>query len=83
VGNRVHIPPAKVTNTSDPTGAGDAYRGGFLAGYLRGFDLETCGKMGSVGAAYTVEKYGTVTHSFTIDEFSKRYHENYGARLVL
>lgn len=79
----IHIKSAKPKNISDPTGAGDAYRGGFLAGYLNGFDLETCGRVGSVAAAYTVEKYGTVTHHYTKEEFSKRYKENYGVDLVL
>lgn len=79
----IAIKPAKVKNTSDPTGAGDAYRGGFLAGYLRGFDLLTCGQMGSIAAAYTVEKYGTVTHFYTKEEFIKRYKENYGSNIVL
>ena len=71
----IHIKPATPKNVSDPTGAGDAYRGGFLAGYLREFDLETCGNMGSVAAVYTVEKYGTVTHHYTKEEFIKRYKE--------
>ncbi|MDP1722674.1 MAG: PfkB family carbohydrate kinase [Candidatus Gottesmanbacteria bacterium] len=31
----IHVAPAKPKNTSDPTGAGDAYRGGFLAGYIK------------------------------------------------
>lgn len=78
---KINIKAAKVKNTSDPTGAGDAYRAGFLAGYLQKFPLRTCGQMGSVAAAYTVEKYGTMTHNFTIIEFAKRYFENYHERL--
>jgi len=79
----IHVKPAKVKNTSDPTGAGDAYRGGFLAGFLRGYDLRTCGQMGSVSAAYTVEQYGTMTHSYTKKQFIERYMKNFHAALVL
>lgn len=79
----IHVKPAKPFTVSDPTGAGDAYRGGFLTGYLRGFDLATCGQMGSVAAVYTVEKYGTVTHHYTQEEFIKRYKENYGSEVTL
>ncbi|KKU87014.1 MAG: Adenosine kinase [Candidatus Gottesmanbacteria bacterium GW2011_GWA2_47_9] len=89
----MHIKPAKPKNTSDPTGAGDAYRAGFVAGYikfglkrggLKGVtpdDLLVCGQMGSVAAVYTVEKYGTQTHTFTRVEFAKRYRENFGSLL--
>ncbi len=94
----IHIKPAKPKNVSDPTGAGDAYRAGFLAGYLRfslarsllarltavtADELQMCGQMGSVAAVYTVETYGTQTHSFTSKEFIKRYRENYGSEIVL
>jgi adenosine kinase len=79
----IHVKPAKPKNDSDPTGAGDAYRSGFLAGYLRGFDLGICGQMGSVAAVYTVEKYGTQTHAFTMKEFITRYKENFGSTLSL
>ena len=79
----MHIKPAKARNTSDPTGAGDAFRGGFLAGFLRGFPLETCGRMGSVAAVYTVEKYGTQTHTFTTREFTDRYKENFNTALTI
>ncbi|MBI2334262.1 carbohydrate kinase family protein [Candidatus Daviesbacteria bacterium] len=74
----IEIQAARPKKVLDPTGAGDAYRAGFLAGYLQGRDLKECGQMGSVAACYSVEKYGTTTHSFTLDEFQVRYKENYG-----
>jgi adenosine kinase len=83
-GTKVHtIKAAKAKNTSDPTGAGDAYRAGFLAGFVRGFDLQTCGQMGSVAAVYAVETYGTQTHTYTETAFCKRYKENYNSEICL
>ncbi len=79
----IHVKPAKPTSTTDPTGAGDAYRAGLVAGLVRGYDLAVCGQMGSVAAVYTVETYGTQTHTFTKKEFMKRYKENYGAGISL
>lgn len=77
----INVDPAKPKNISDPTGAGDAYRAGFLAGYIRGFDHKICGQMGSVAAVYTVEKYGTQTHKFTLKEFKKRFFDNFNEHL--
>ncbi len=77
------VPPVAGVHAVDPTGAGDAYRGGFIAGYLRGFDLSTSARMGSVAAAYTVELSGTVTHSYTKKEFSKRYKKAYNSDIVV
>jgi len=71
------IPAAKVKSVVDPTGAGDAYRAGFVAGYLQGLALQVCGRMGAVCAAYTVEKYGTQTHKFNQKEFKRRYEANF------
>ncbi len=79
----IKIAPAKVRDCSDPTGAGDAYRAGFLAGYLRKFPLKVCGQMGSVASAYTVELYGTTTHNFSVKDFERRYKENYGEEILL
>ena len=79
----IHIQAAKPKNISDPTGAGDAYRAGFIVCFLRGFDLQVCGQMGSIAAAYTVEKYGTVTHEYTKKDFIKRYKENFGTTIAL
>jgi adenosine kinase len=82
-GRKIFIPSAKPKKVVDPTGAGDAYRGGFLAGYLRGLDLEICGKMGAVAAVYSVEKYGTLTHWFNKEKFSARYRKNFKEKLIL
>lgn len=82
-GKTIKIKAAKPKNLSDPTGAGDAYRAGFIYGYLQGFDLKTAGQIGSVCAVYTVEKYGTTTHHFSKKEFEKRYQENYNEKIRL
>jgi len=77
------IEVAKVETVLDPTGAGDAYRAGFLAGYTRELDLETCAQMASVNGAYAVENNGTQNHNFTLDEFKERFKDNYGKDLSL
>lgn len=77
-GGVVPVPAARADKVVDPTGAGDAYRGGFVAGLLRGAPLEVCGRMGSVAAVYAVECYGTQAHRYTADEFWSRYRDNFG-----
>ncbi len=79
----IRISIARVKNISDPAGAGDAYRAGFISGFMRGFPLKVCGQMGSVTSAYAVEKFGTTTHSFTVEEFMRRYKENYREEIKL
>ena len=76
------IPPAKPKSVIDPTGAGDAYRAGFLSGFVRDLPLGTCGRLGSLTAAYTVEKHGTQTHRFGVKEFKDRYRVNFGAESI-
>lgn len=77
-GNRViKIPSAKPKNTSDPTGAGDAYRAGLIKGLVEGWPLSKTGRLASLVAVYTVEKYGTQTHEFTWAQLARRYKENY------
>ncbi|MBU1119198.1 carbohydrate kinase family protein [Patescibacteria group bacterium] len=81
--NSIRIPPAKPENTSDPTGAGDAFRAGLIKGLINNTGLETAGKIGSVSSVYTVEKYGTQTHAFTMKEFNKRFKDNFGKQLKI
>jgi len=62
----------------DPTGVGDAYRGGLMKGMVAGLDLQTSGQLGSVAAAYALEHLGGTSHSYTIEEFAARYEEHFG-----
>src|SRR6185503_84847 len=47
-GKEYRILPGIVKKVVDPTGAGDAWRSGFLAGLERKFDLRTCAEMGAI-----------------------------------
>ncbi len=80
---KIKVQAIKPNKVVDPTGAGDAYRAGFLAGWIKGLDLQVCGQMGSVAACYAVEKYGTTSHKFTVQEFIERYKENFGEEFEL
>jgi adenosine kinase len=68
----IHISVAKATKVEDPTGAGDAYRGGLISGLAQGKDIVEAAKMGSVCASFTVEHYGTQEYRFTLEEFNER-----------
>ena len=81
MGKVYEIPVVKVSSAEDPAGAGDAYRAGFMAGYMRGFPVEVSGRMGAVASAYTVEKYGTTTHKYGLEQFIRRYEDNFGEKL--
>ncbi len=72
------IPATKVHDVVDPTGAGDAYRAGLLKGIVTGRDIQTAARMGTVAAAYAIEKYGTQEHSFTYEDFMERCGNNFG-----
>jgi len=74
----VTVPAAKVDNVVDPTGAGDAYRAGLLKGIAMGRDIETAARIGTVAAAYAVEKYGTQEHYYPYEGFIERYRSNFG-----
>ena len=77
----VEIPAAPAIRESDPTGAGDAFRAGLVAGLLRGLDLAAAGRVASLAATYVVEQVGTIEHDYTPAEFSQRYEEAFGTKL--
>lgn len=81
VKNPVIIPGVKGIKVVDPTGAGDAYRAGFLYGYVRGWELSICASLASVIATYTIAKHGTQTHTFSVADIRKLHYSAYGTHL--
>ncbi len=75
-GELISVPTFPVTTIKDPTGAGDAFRAGFLRGLAANWPLRLCGMVGSLCAAYVLEQVGTQNHSFTISEFVQRFRQH-------
>jgi adenosine kinase len=74
----VSVPIVLPQRIVDPTGVGDAFRGGFLTGYSHSLDWETCGQMGSLAATYCLEQRGPQAHSYTPAEFVSRFYRYFG-----
>lgn len=72
-----HIPTVLPDRIADPTGVGDAFRGGLLRGYSLGLPWEVAGRMGSVAAAYVLEQLGSQSHQYTRAEFVARYRQHF------
>ena len=68
----IPIPSVEPNKVSDPTGAGDSYRGGLIKGLIEGKDLAEAALMGAVCASFAVEAEGTQNYSFSLAEFQQR-----------
>ncbi len=77
--NEFTIPAACPRQVVDPTGAGDAFRAGFVKGMLAGLPWDAVGRIASLTAVYAVEQGGTQQHRYTLQEFVERYRKNFGA----
>jgi adenosine kinase len=69
------VPPVRVV---DPTGVGDAFRGGLMKGVAAGADLEVGARIGAVAATYALEHLGGQSHAYSQQEFQERYAEHFG-----
>ena len=72
-GEMVKIPTVAPEPFTDPTGGGDAYRAGLIAGLLLGKDLPVAGRMAALAATYAIEHHGTQEHTFAPAEFVERF----------
>jgi adenosine kinase len=79
-GPSVSVAAAGLGQTVDPTGAGDAFRAGFLAGICSGLGQERSAQMGCAMAALVMETTGTQEYVFEPEGFLARISESYGAQ---
>jgi adenosine kinase len=75
---RADVPAVTPRRIVDPTGVGDAYRGGLMKGIAMGLPYETAARIGTVAATYALEHLGGQSHSYTWTEFTHRYEQHFG-----
>jgi adenosine kinase len=75
---RIDVPAITPYRIVDPTGVGDAFRGGLMKGMAVGKSLKECAQLGTVAATYALEHLGGQSHAYTIKEFTDRYAEHFG-----
>jgi adenosine kinase len=76
-GKEITIPVAPAHRVIDPTGVGDAFRGGFLTGHAHDWDWQLCGQVGAVAATYCIEQNGPQNHRYTREEFVERFRKHF------
>ncbi len=77
-GRMTEVAPVAIARAVDPTGCGDAYRGGLLYALAAGADWVDAARLGSVMGAIKIEHQGAQNHRVDRDEVARRYREAYG-----
>ncbi|MBG0816256.1 carbohydrate kinase family protein [Planomonospora sp. ID82291] len=75
----LHVSPAPELGKADPTGVGDAFRAGFLAGLAWDLSLERCGQLGNLTATHVLERVGCQEYELGQQVFLERFTGAYGA----
>lgn len=78
VRDRINVPAVEPHRIVDPTGVGDAYRGGLLRGLSLGLSFQHSAQIGSVAATYALEHLGGQSHAYSWHEFRDRYESHFG-----
>ena len=75
----VHIiPSVKPQRIADPTGCGDAYRGGLLYGLAKGMDWDTAGRLASTMGALKIAYQGPQNHEPSRDHIAEVFSRVFG-----
>ena len=77
-GTVCEVPAAPEQRRADPTGVGDAFRAGFLAGIGWKLPLERSAQIGSMVATYVLEHVGTQEYDLDTEDFLQRLGDTYG-----
>ena len=80
-GGAIEIPLAPAQQLVDPTGCGDAYRGGLLYGLQNGLDWDVTGRIASLMGSIKIEHAGTQNHAISRADFDARFKEIFGFSL--
>jgi adenosine kinase len=75
---RVPIEAARISKPVDPTGCGDAYRGGLLYGLANGWSWTEAARLGSLMGALKIEHQGAQNHPIDRAQVAMRYQEMWG-----
>jgi adenosine kinase len=82
-GDGFDIPSVTPARVADPTGVGDAYRAGIIAGMMRGYPWDVTGRLGAIVAAYVLEQHGTQRHNYNRRQVAERYQQVFGQTAAL
>jgi adenosine kinase len=74
----VHVPVVPAHAVADPTGVGDAFRAGFLAGLAWGLGHERCAQVGALLATHVLETVGTQEYRLDARAALERFAAAYG-----
>ncbi len=80
-GKTLSIPPLAAEAVIDPTGCGDAFRGGLLYGIAQGMDWETTGRLASLMGAYKIARRGAQNHAPQRAEIARRLKSEFGCNI--
>lgn len=72
-GKQIDIPVVPVEKAIDPTGCGDAFRGGLLFGLEQGFDWETTGRLASLMGSIKIASQGPQNHQPSREDIQSQF----------
>ncbi|PCE29433.1 carbohydrate kinase family protein [Burkholderia ubonensis] len=75
------IPVVPAERIADPTGCGDAFRGGLLYGIEKGLDWATTGRLASLMGSIKIAHQGPQSYSLTRAEIDTRFETAFGYSL--
>lgn len=77
-GKCISIPPVPAAKVIDPTGCGDAFRGGLLFGLENNMDWETTGRLASLMGSIKISHQGPQNHQPSKEQIAAQFKAAFG-----